>query len=216
MIESMIRVTLLAAAVAAAAVLAAPAAPAPAPVPDAHDRALIAKLDTKVTTFRKLAAERGDDSKVDESLKTCPAVQKDPSQAFGAVLVLLPALLAELVNEYRPQLTEVHDTLTAMRPHSPLFRQWVTAEGQSFGLILQFDNHGKKIDYCDAATVLLNKKSTAADIRNAIGVDPALIGKLFSTDSSTAGKTLERVNPKMRRFFRAAGVSPANATALTT
>ena len=156
MIEGMIRITLLGAAVAAASVLAAPATPAPAPVPDAHDRALIANLDTKVTTFRKLAAERGDDSKVDESLKTCPAVQKDPSQAFGAVLVLLPALLAELVNEYRPQLTEVHDTLTAMRPHSRLFRRWVTAKARASADILQFDNHGKKINYCDAATVLLN------------------------------------------------------------
>ena len=216
MIEGMIRVALLAAAVARGVGARGAGGTGPGTRPGCPRPGADREARHEGDDVRKLAAERGDDSKVDESLKTCPAVQKDPSQAFGAVLVLLPALLAELVNEYRPQLTEVHDTLTAMRPHSPLFRQWVTAEGQSFGLILQFDNHGKKIDYCDAATVLLDNKSTAADIRNAIGVDPALIGKLFSTDSSTAGKTLQRVNPQMRRFFRAAGVSPAIAAALTT
>jgi hypothetical protein len=213
--RSVTRVQLLAVVTAAAALLA-PAALAAGPGPDAHDRALVERLDAKVTTFQKIAAQRGDNNKVDESLNTCAAVKKDPSQAFAAVFAILPALLADLVNEYRPQLDDVRDTLAGMRPHSPLFRQWVTAEKQSFGLILEFDNHGKKIDYCEAATVLLSKKSTAADIRNAIGVEPSLIAKLFSSSSSAASVTLKRVNPKMRPFFRAAGVAPKNVTALTT
>ena len=45
---------------------------------------------------------------------------------------------------------------------------------ENFALILQYDNHGQKIDFCRAATVLLSKKSTAQDIRKAIGIDPAL------------------------------------------
>ena len=87
---------------------------------------------------------------------------------------------------------------------------------QNFALILQYDNHGQKIDFCRAATVLLSKKSTAQDIRKAIGIDPALIGKLFSSGSSGPGTTVTHLNPKMRKFLVAAGVSARNAKALTT
>lgn len=211
------RLTAVALGCAAAAALGTVAsAAAKAAPPNAHDRALIAKLDAKVTAFRTIAASKGDDKKINDSLKNCAALNKDPSQAFAAVFALLPALLADLVNEYRPELTEVRDTLTGLHPDSPLFRRWATAEAQGLNLILRFDNHGKKIDYCAAAGVLLNKKSTPLQIRDALGVDPALIATLFSSATSKQSATLKRLNPQMRAFFRAGGVSAKNATALTS
>jgi hypothetical protein len=200
------------AAVLALAATAATAATAAAPKPDAHDRALAARLSAKVSTFREVAAS-SDDNSLQRSLDRCPLMKKDPGQAFAAVFVLLPALLAGLVNEYRPQLADLRDTVAAMHPHAPVFRQWLDAERRSFGLLLQFDNHGKKIDLCEAATVMLDKHSTADDIHRVLGIDPRLIPKLFQ---STSSSKVTKLNPRMRTFFVAAGVSKANAKALTS
>ncbi len=191
------------------------AAGAKAPAPDAHDRALARTLDAKVSTFRAIAAKKNDNTSLDKTLKNCPTFKKDPAKAFAAVFALLPALLADLVNQFRPEITGVRDTLAAVHPDSPLFRQWVVAQKQNFGLILRFDNHGKKINYCRAATVMLSKKSTAADVRDAIGIDPALFATLFSSGSGKASARLKSLNARMRPFLRAAGISAANVTALT-
>ena len=59
--------------------------------------------------------------------------------------------LTEIVNDYGPQIRDLRATVVAMHPHSPLFRRWLTAEAQTFSLLLQFDNHGKKVDLCQAA-----------------------------------------------------------------
>jgi hypothetical protein len=198
------------------AAVAASAAVAAAPKPDAHDRALAGRLGAQVTAFRAITAKSHDDGSLQKSLDNCATFKKNPQQAFAAVFVLLPVLLADVVDQYKPQLTALHETLTEMHPHALLFRKWLGAETRNFALILQFDNHGQKIDFCRAATVLLSKKSTAQDIRKAIGIDPALIGKLFSSGSSAAGATATRLDPKMRKFFVAAGISVKNAKALTT
>lgn len=184
--------------------------------PDKRDRALIARLDAKVTAFRAIAASKSNDTQLNDALDHCAALKKDPGQAFAAVFALLPALLADLVTEYKPELTDLHDTLAGLHPDSALFRQWASAEAQAFGLILRFDNHGKKIDYCAAAGVLLSKKSTPQQVRDALGLDPALIGLLFSSGTSKESATLKRVNPKMRAFLRAGGVSAQNAKAMTS
>lgn len=186
-----------------------------APRPDAHDRVLVLQLGGTVATFQAVASKTSGDDQLQKDLKNCAFVKKDPTQAFAAVFALLPVLLIDLVNQYGSPLTDVRDTLAKMRPHAPLFRRWLAAEVQSLDLILQFDNHGKKIDVCQTATVLLDKKSTAKDIRNVLGLDPALISKLFQSGSTNASATLKRVNPPMRSFFVAAGLSPKRATALT-
>ncbi len=198
---------------AAVAALAASAAAATAPRPDGHDRALALSLDAKVKTFREIAKQTGQSDRLQSSLDRCPLLKKDPSQAFAAFFALVPALLAELVNEYGPQLRDIHETLLAMHPHSAVFRRWTTAEGQSIALMLKFDNHGKKVDLCQAATLLLAKKTTAADVRRVIGIDPTLIAQLFQ---SPASKTLTSLDPKMLTFFVAAGVPKADAKTLTS
>jgi hypothetical protein len=100
-----------------------------------------------------------------------------------------------------------------MHPHSTLFRKWAAAEASNFGLILQFDNHGQKIDLCESATVMLDKKSTAADVHRVLGIDPSLIAKLFSSSSSSAATKLD---PQMEKFFVAAGLSAKDAKTLTS
>lgn len=201
--------------VAAAALAAAATAGAATPRPDAHDRALVSQLGGKVATFQAVATQTNGGNELKTALAKCPLLKKDPAQAFAAVFALLPALLIDVVNQYRPQLTDVRDTLARMHPNSPLFRQWLAAEVQVLGLTLEFDNHGKKIDLCRAATVMLDKKSSAQDVKNALGVAPAVIAKLFQGGSSAASATLKRLNPQMRAFFVAAGLSPKVAAALT-
>ena len=94
----------------AVAALAASAAAATAPRPDGHDRALALALDAKVKTFRAIAKQTGQSSSLQSSLDRCPLLKNDPSQAFAAFFVLIPALLAELVNEDGPQLRPTTST----------------------------------------------------------------------------------------------------------
>jgi hypothetical protein len=199
--------------VAALAALTAGAALGAAPKPDSHDRALARALDAKVRTFREIAAQTGN-SDLKQSLNKCAVVKKDPSQAFAALFAILPALLIELVNDYGTELRGLRQTLGDMHPHSALFAKWAAAEAGNFDLILQFDNHGKKIDLCEAATVMLDKKSTAADVHRVLGIDPRLIAKLFT--SGGASSTATKLDPQMERFFVAAGLSAKDAKTLTS
>jgi hypothetical protein len=195
------------------ALVLAAAAPAAAPRPDAHDRALARHLDAKVKTFRDIASQTGGANDLKQSLNRCPLLKKDPGQAFAALFALLPALMTQLVNDYGPQLRDLHGTMARMHPHSKLFRSWLGAEGQSLALILRFDNRGKKIDLCEAATVMLDKKTTAADIQRTLGIDPALIAELFQ---SSASAKLTKLDPPMRTFLVRAGLSKADAKTLTS
>ncbi|HEX4518788.1 MAG TPA: hypothetical protein VH063_04310 [Gaiellaceae bacterium] len=179
--------------------------------PDSHDRALAALLSAKVTTFKQFAGSP--DQSLQKSLDSCALIKKNPKDAFAAIFALLPVILIDVVNEYGPELRALRNSLGAMDPDSPLFAQWLSAEGSDLSLILQFDNHGKKIDLCDAATVLLDKKTTAAELQRVLGIDPALLAKIFTSPVSAR---LEKLNPKMRTFLIAAGVSRKNAATLTS
>ncbi len=187
------------------------AAGAAAPRPDAHDRALAALLSAKVTTFKRLSATK--DHSLQTSLDRCTFIKKNPKDAFAAVFALIPVVLIEAVDDYGPELGALRASIGAMHPDSSLFAEWLTGEGSDLSLILEFDNHGKKIDLCRAATVLLDKKTTAADIRRVLGIDPALLAKIFSSPVSSK---LEKLNPRMRAFLIAAGVSRKNAATLTS
>jgi hypothetical protein len=199
--------------VAALAALTAGATRAAAPKPDAHDRALAKALDAKVKTFQKIVAQSGANDSFQRSLDKCPVMKKDPSQEFAAAFALLPVVLIEIVNDYGPQLRDLRQTLLAMHPHSSLFSRWTTGVAGYFARILQFDNHGKKVDLCEAATVMLDKKSTAADLQRVLGIDPSLIAKLFQSPASSAPTKLAT---QMQRFFVAAGLSAKDAKTLTS
>jgi hypothetical protein len=201
----------------AGALLAMPAAgiarAAKAPTPDAHDRAVAARLAAQLVTFQKLTASAKDSTDLQKSLQKCPAVGKSPSKVFAAAFSLFPALLIEIVNEYGPQLRDLRTTLGSLHPDAPLFKQWLKAEQDDLSLILQFDNHGKKIDLCRAATVMLDKKSTADDVQKVLGINPAIIAQVFTSPVSS---TLSKIGPKMRAFLISAGVSARNAKTLTS
>jgi hypothetical protein len=195
------------------ALVAAGAASAATPKPSAHDRALVRRIEAQSETFAKLASQ----TKSEESaLVKCNFAKKNPAQAFAAAIAVLPALLIQIVTEYKPQFLQLRDLLASMHPDSPLFAQWLGDERQSFALLLQFDNGGKPIDLCKAGEVMLSKKSTAADVKAVLGIDPAVVSKLFQGSQTSLDKKLTRIKPKMRSFFVAAGLSPARAKALTT
>jgi len=198
-------------AVAAAALIAAGAAQAAAPAPDAHDRALAAQLNAKAKTFHSITGATSPSSQ--SSLDKCPAFKKKPADALSAFFLLIPVFLADVVNEYGPQIRDLRDTIGTMHPDSPLFRRWLTAQEGNLALLLQFDNHGKKVDLCAAAAVLLDRKSTDADIVRVTGFHATAIAQLFSNKTSAA---VSKLNPQMRAFFVAAGLSPADAKTLTT
>jgi hypothetical protein len=172
-------------------------------------------LSAKIGTL-KAVTNNVDSKRLDSALKRCPGLNKDPSKTFAAVFVLLPALLIDVVNQYKPQLSELRDEVARMQPHSQLFRRWLALEGESLGLILNFDNHGKKIDYCRAATVMLDEKSTAREVRDVLGIDPALLPSLTKGRAATLSRELQRLGPQMRAFLVAAGLTSAQAKALTT
>jgi hypothetical protein len=201
----------------AGAVLSLPAtgvaSAAKAPKPDAHDRAVAAQLVARLVTFEKLTASTKDSSDLQSALQRCPAVGKSPSKVLAAAFSLFPALLIQIVNEYGPQLRDLRTMLASMHADAPLFQQWLHAEHDDLSLILEFDNHGKKIDLCKAATVMLDNKSTPADVQNVLGIDPAIIGQVFT---SPVSGTLTKIEPRVRVFLIAAGVSARNAKRLTS
>ncbi len=179
--------------------------------PDAHDRALAKHLDASVATFRAIAGKGG--STETKSLDKCPYLKKHPKQAFAAAFALLPALLAEVVNTYKPEILGLQSTLSGIHPDSPLFTRWLRAVSADFTLILSFDNHGKRIDLCRAAVVMLDKKSTAADIKRVTGLDPGLFAKIFTSPVSAS---LSKLDPQMKTFFVQAGLPVKDATTLTS
>jgi hypothetical protein len=200
----------------AVALVAASAAAAATPVPDAHDRALAQELAAKVASLQKVAtASKTDDDKITKALKGCKGLGKTPADSFAVVFAMLPVLLVDVVNQIRPQLLDVRATIGAMHPHAPLFRRWLAAQYASSELILGFDNHGKKIDYCAAAKVMLAKSASDADVQRVLGVSSTQIKKLFSSSSSQASATVEKLNPQMRAFLIAAGVRRTVAVQLT-
>jgi hypothetical protein len=207
---SKLRVTLCVAAVALVAVAAAGAA---APKPDSHDRALAAKLNAKVSTFQAIGKDTGENGTVGAELDACHLFKKNSPAAIGAVFAVFPALIVRLVDDFKPQITDLRNTLVAMHPDSPVFSSWTAAQGRSYSLMLRFDNHGQKVDLCAAAAVMLDTKSNADDVHRVLGIDPALIVKLFNDPDSTR---LSSLNPKMRTFFVAAGLPKARAKALTS
>jgi hypothetical protein len=182
------------------------------PAPDVHDRALAAKLDAGVATLRKLASSSSSPS--DAALKNCPSLKgKGADKQFAAAFAVAPVLLGEVVHRFKPQLLTLQQTVEAIHPDSPLFARWIAALRQSLTLTLEFDSHGRKVDLCQAATVILDKSSTPAEWQRVVGFGPVQFSKLFN---SKAGATLTKLDPKMRPFFVAAGISSQDAEALTT
>jgi hypothetical protein len=198
--------------------LAASSSATAATRPDAHDTALAKRLAAQVTALSKLSGvtDNGDE-KLNDDLKGCKGLGTSPGDSFAVVFAMLPVLLIEGVNELRPQLLRVRAVIAPMRPHADLFRRWLAAEQAGLDEILAFDNHGKKIDYCAAAKVMLAKTPRDADVRAVLGVSLAQIQSLFSNTSASAkaGAVLKKLNPQMRTFLLAAGVSRPIAVKLT-
>ena len=182
--------------------------------PDAHDRVLVHRLQAEANAFAALASRAGNE---DPALEKCSFMKtKDAAKAFAAAFAVLPALIVQIVGEYKPQFTELRQVLAGMHPDSRLFAKWIAAERQNLGLLLRFDNGGKPIDLCKAGEVMLSKSSTAADVRAVLGIDPALVAKLFTSNQSGSQSTIARLNPQMRTFFVQAGLSAKAAKALTS
>jgi len=195
---------------------AASVAAAATPTPDAHDRALAQQLAAKVVAIQKVAsASEGSDDKITNALKDCKGLAKTPADGFAVVFAMLPVLLIDLVNQMRPLLLDVRSTIGAMHPHAALFQRWLAGERAEIDQILAFDNHGKKIDYCAAAKVMLAKKATDAQVQAVLGMPLSRIKALFSTTASPTGATLTKLNPQMRMFLIAAGVRRSVAVQLT-
>lgn len=202
--------------VAVAVGLVAASAAAATPTPDAHDRALARQLAAKAVELQKLATvSQGGDDRITKALRGCKGLGTSPAESFGVVFAMLPVLLIEVVNEVRPQLLDVRATIGAMHPHATLFRRWLAAELASVDQILAFDNHGKKIDYCAAAKVMLAKNPSDAQVQAVLGIPRSRIKALFSGGSSQASATVSKLNPAMRTFLIAAGVRRSVAVQLT-
>jgi hypothetical protein len=200
-------------AVGAVVLVATTGAAAAAVRPDAHDRALVKRLSARVTAFRSIAATTNGSSDV---LSRCTAFKGDPAKAFAASIAILPAVLIDVVNRFKPELQGMRTQLEAMHADSPLFESWLTAAGGTFDVILRFDNHGKTIDYCKVAQVMLSKTSSRADLQAVLGIDPALVASLFKSDPQGPSAVLTRLRPRMKAFFVAAGLTPKQAAALTS
>jgi hypothetical protein len=187
------------------------ASAAAARVPDSHDRVLIAQLEAKVQAYEGLGSSS---SGADSAVKRCAFVKNDPAKAFSAAFALLPVEVIQAVTKWRGPFRDIQHTLVSMRPHDDLFRRWVVAERSEVAFLLRFDNGGKTIDVCKAAQLLMEKRPSPTEIRAVLGIDPSLVGTAFVR--ATAKSPLSKLNPPMRAFFIAGGVSKKHAVALTT
>jgi hypothetical protein len=185
-----------------------------APVPDSHDRVLMAQLEAKVAQYERLGSNSSSD--IDALMSKCGLAKKDPAQAFKVAFALLPVAAIELVQRYRGPFVDIRQTLGSMHPHSALFRSWVAAELRELDFLLRFDNGGKRIDPCKAAQVMLSEHPTAAQIKSTLGVDPVLLAQLVARSTTGHASDLKQLDPPMRKFFLAGGVSPKHADALTS
>jgi len=191
-------------------------AAAATPEPDGHDRALARQLGAKVVELQKVAtASQNGDDRITRALQGCKGLAKAPGDSFAVVFAMLPVLLIDVVNQLRPLLLDVRATIGAMHPHAVLFRRWLSSERADVDQILAFDNHGKKIDYCAAAKVMLAKNATDAQVQAVLGVPLSRIKELFSATSSPTSATVTKLNPQMRLFLIAAGVRRSVAVQLT-
>jgi hypothetical protein len=191
-------------------------ATAATPKPDAHDRAAAQRLAAEVAALQKLAtAASGSDDTITKALAGCKGIGKTPGESFAVVFAMLPVLLIDVVNEIRPLLLRARASIASLDPHSPLFKQWLSAQQVNLDLILSLDNHGKKIDYCAAAKTMLAKNPSDAQVTAVLGVSLARIKALFSKRSARAGQTVKELNPEMRVFLIAAGVPRSVASKLT-
>ena len=207
---------LLSVVVVLAALAVVSAAPAAAPTPDAHDRALAQRLAAEVSSLTKLGAtSNGVDNRITKDLKGCTGLGKTPGDSFAVVFAMLPVVLIDAVNQFRPEFLQVRATIAPMRPHATLFRRWLAGELAGLDQILAFDNHGKKIDFCAAAKVMLAKSPKDADVRAVLGLSLARIQSLFSGPSAAASAAVTKLNPPMRAFLLAAGVRRSVAVQLT-
>jgi len=200
--------------VAVALLVPAAAGAAAAPSPDGHDRALMAQLEAKVAQYEGLGSNSSDD--IDKLMSKCGLVKKDPSQALGVAFAFVPIAVIELVQRYHGPFVDIRQTLSTMQPHSSLFRRWVAAELRELDFLLRFDNGGKKIDPCAAVRVMLSKSPSPAQVRSALGVDPALLAQLLARSTRGHASDLKQLDPPMRKFLLAGGVSEKHADALTS
>jgi hypothetical protein len=207
-----------------------------AAAPDAHDRALVAALDARVATFRAIDTTVFGASET-KALHSCVPLEKSLLKdkgnfgaAFSGVLTaaldLALPLTIDLADRHAAELTSLRAALSAMHPDSALFVQWRSAELRSLNLFLEFDNHGQPVDPCAAATYMqglakISKAAQAAalaDFQAKIGLSIAQYRRLapgFFSNSSPAEALTKLVQP-MESFFVAAGLSPKDASALSS
>ncbi len=192
-----------------AGVLAGTAAGARAP--DGHDRALMGQLEAKVQLYEGL----GSSSNADARVKQCAFVKQDPSKELAASFAVVPVYVIEAVTKFKGPFRDIERTLAATHPHDDLFRRWVAAERAEVAFLLRFDNGGKAIDICSAAQLLMQKQPPPAKVRAALGIDPALV-PLALLRALKTNTPLSKLNPPMRTFFIAGGVSRKHAEQLTS
>jgi hypothetical protein len=196
--------------VVAAGVLAGTAAGAR--TPDGHDRALMARLEAKVQLYAGLGSST---AAADSKVKQCAFVKQDPSKEFAASFAVVPVYLIEFVTKFKGPFLDIQRTLVSMHPHDDLFRRWVAAERAEVSFLLRFDNGGKAVDVCKAAQLLMQKQPPPAEVRAVLGIDPALVPQAFLRALPTKSP-LSKLNPPMRVFLIAGGVSKKHAEQLTS
>jgi hypothetical protein len=148
-------------------------------------------------------------------VKQCAFVKQDPSKEIAASLAAIPVYVIEFVTKFKKPFLDIQRTLVSSHPHDDLFRRWVAAERAELAFLLRFDNGGKAIDLCKAAQILMQDQPKPAELRAVLGIDPALVPQALSRALATKSP-LSKLNPPMRTFFIAGGVSRKHAEQLTT
>jgi hypothetical protein len=172
----------------------------------------MARLEAKVQLYAGLGSSS---AAADSKVKQCAFVKQDPSKEFAASIAVVPVEVIELVTKFKRPFLDMQRTLVSMHPHDDLFRRWVAAERAELAFLLRFDNGGKTIDVCKAAQLLMQKQPPPAEVRAALGIDPALVPQAFLR-ALTTKSPLSKLNQPMRVFFIAGGVSKKHAEQLTT
>ena len=183
--------------------------------PDAHDRALVAELVGAYASAGSAAQQRlrgFGNATIMKKLSSCPGskskLKKDP---LAVVFGLLPAMLIDVIHQVTPELSAYERRLSGLRPDSPVFKSWLTLSQQQMQALLALGRASSGVDYCKAATALLDKSQSG--YLAALGLSPDEASKLRALNQGT-GSAAKKVRSSFRAFLLGDGLKPKLATAI--
>lgn len=184
---------------------------------DKHDRALIKKL--LATPLQDPGEET--DAELFTLLQACPAGQ-NLDQLSLLPHVLYPAAFRAF-DRWEPQLLSYQRLLRTVRPHAPVFKQWIAMKQAEAADLLRFVQRfdASRLDICafleaSIAAGADEDAQTAALLKLFVHPDDIMALVLLAETSETAEAGRKASNARFATFLRASRYTKAQIAKLTS